>query len=431
MHTTLEQRQQRGYERFEENRRFEEKTDIAERLGYPIDVTIHYALRDGAVFALSDTVERPFHSQTLQAQLAGEYKFNGDQAFERIRLSHEHNEALMVDKLATGELAGNVLIKFSKVPDAVVENRTSIKGYRRDLLRSFVRIYYRTEAGVSCRLFTLDHNVSTGIHRVGTLIDIDTMQPSEVVLGNHALIDVPDDPEHFVNDLTERVITEYDAAVCEESGQRTHAGSLYADHLSAMRSIDEHPHLLAQHFDSIGSIIEETERERAREQIAAAIKLASEGYSITSSSDAAVAAEVARGNYGGECATATTTGMNQAGQVKNMENVWSHGECQVCFAKTSVGSCRVCRSCSAADDSGVDLLKLRERNLRRRAKIQQATQIAVERTDTKNTLTRSSKQKTDTLTARYGAHAMVSSEVVIGGAKQVVRDRRTKELLSR
>lgn len=73
-------RRHNDFERFEQNRRFEEMTDIAERLSYPIDVTIQYELRDDAVHCLSDTVDRPFHNQTLLAKHSGEGKFTGNQS---------------------------------------------------------------------------------------------------------------------------------------------------------------------------------------------------------------------------------------------------------------------------------------------------------------------------------------------------------------
>lgn len=419
----------RDYERFEDNRRFEEKTDIAERLGYPIDITIDYGVKNGAVYALSDTVERPFHNQTLQAKLAGETAFTGDQAFERTRLALEHEEALMVDQLAVGLLPGNVLIKFSKVPDAVAEGRTSIKGYRRDLLRSFVRMYFMTDRGVSCRIFTLDHNNATGIEGVGELIGIDTTRPSEEVLGEHTLINVSDDPGAFVAGLTERVIQQYDFAIHQDSGRQTYAGSAYTDQQDAMQIIELQPELITQHLEAISFIMDVSDKEKARERTAAAIKLASAGHQVTSLGDAAVSAEVASGNYGGECATASS-GMNQASQSQNMENRWSYGECQVCFAKTMVGSCMVCSSCANADDRGVDLLKLREKNLQRREKVQRMSKKTLEHTYSNKVYERPDSNKLQYVKKKYGVHAVMTKKVEIGGAKEVVLDYRTKEVLS-
>ncbi len=414
---TIETRRHQDYERFEANRRFEEMTDIAERLSYPIDTTIHYELRGDTVYAASDTVDRPFHNQTFQAMKAGEYQYTGDQAFQRERLRLEHEEALMIDQFATGNLEGNVLIKYSKVPDAVVEGGTSINGYRRDLLRSFVRMYYRTDSGVSCRLFTLDHNHRLGVEKVGALLDIDTTRPSEEVLADHTLLNVPADPEYFVERLVDRAIEVYDSAVEEEAGVRTHAGSHYLNKQDAMSAITNQSHLMSQHMDAIAAIMQrglgEDVLEQERKKTAAAIKLASEGYEITSNADTVVANEAATGEYGRDCAT--VNGMNQAAQ--SMENKWSFGECQVCFARTMVGSCAVCTRCAAADDRGIDLLKLRDHNLRRR---NAKRAIATDSIKQANVLPKK-PSKQELVKRQYGEYAEIRRITTIGGAyKQVV-----------
>jgi len=424
----IQERRQENFERFQKMRRFEEMTDIAERIGYPINITVPYRLKDGALYALTDTVERPFQNKTLQAMLAGKTNFIGDQAFEQTRLAHEHDEALLADRLARGELEGTILVKISKVPDAVVEGRTSIKGYRRDLLRSFVRIYHRTPDGVDCRLFTLDHNNREGMQRVGELLGIDTMKGSEEILADHALFDVSDDIEAFTEALANETIRVYDNAIPTES----YAGSIYTSKQDAMGAILSQGRLVDQHMRAISDIMAQSlgvdRLETERERTAAAIKLASEGVVVGSNADSSVTSEVSTGNYGGECATATTTGMSQASQT--MENVWSHGECQVCFAKTMVGSCMVCAGCAAADDRGVDLLKLRERNLKRRATRQKIAQAAIKAPRESVTYSQPVEDKADSIKQRYGKHAVLKREIIIGGAKQTVRDRRTDKVLA-
>jgi hypothetical protein len=418
----IREQNQHHHERFEANRRFEEMTDIAERLGYRIDTTIRYGVRSGAAYALTDTVDRPFHNQTFQAWQRGQQLFSGDQAFEVERLRLEHEEALMVDALGRGEMNGNVLIKLSKVPDAVVENTTSIKGYRRDLQRSFVRIYFTDADGINCRLFSLDHNHGHGMKQVGELIGIAADRPSEAVLADHALLHVPHDTEQFVEALVARTIETYDAAIYERSGSRTHAGSTFTDQVNAMQAVSVQPRLLTEHMDAISAIMNsgrldddrEARLESQRERMAAAVKLASQGYSIASSASADVASEVSSGNYGRECATAT--GMNQT-QTANMENVWQHGECQVCFARTSVGSCMVCANCAAADDRGEDLLKLRERNLRIK-QMQSAAVATFQRPGQKRTAS-----KTTDIGDRYGQYVQIRKVITIGGQDTLVVNR--------
>lgn len=386
MQNTIETIRNRGYERYEAARRFEEMTDIAERLGYPIDTTISYEMRDGAAYARSDTQDRPFHNQTLLALQRGQGNFTGDQAFEVERLRLEHEEALMVDAFGRGELDGSVLVKFSKVPDAVVNGETSIKGYRRDLLRSFARIYYKTEQGLDCRLFTLDHNSPAGMRAVGELLGIDTLDGSERVLADSSVI-ATSEPEMLVDELVERAKLVYDDARYRETGERSYAGSQFVDKQNAMNEITNQSFLVDSHMQAIADIVRlgrgEEYLEQERKNTAAAIKLASQGVRISSNSDGAVSAEVASGNYDRECATGsaanTDNGMNQA--AKKMENIWRSGQCQVCFAHTMVGSCFVCSGCAALDDMGADLLKIREKNLRALEKKRALARVGIANTN--------------------------------------------------
>lgn len=414
----VEYRQQREYERFEKNKRFEEMTDLSERLSYPIDSTISYRLRGDVLYAKTDTVERPFHVQTLNALTLGAKKYQGDQAFELTRLRLEHEEALLVDSFATGRLSGNILVKYSKVPDAIVENRTSINGYRRDLLRSFVRIYYRTEDGVDCRLFTLDQNSQLGNVRISDLLGIDTTRPSEEVLADYAIRTEQGDLESFVDMYTELLVHTYDQSMFEERGERTHAGSIHSDKQNALIAVAQQSELVDSHMRDIAQIVAlgrgEAEMEVVRKRTAAAIKLASEGHNITSSSDADVMAEVETGNYDRECATGV--GMNQASTA---ENIWKNGECVVCMQKKKIGSCGVCLSCEEADNRGEDLLKLREKNLKKQKEVQKkVARIAINENKEPRVSRYSSKKRN--IEMIYGPYATIKTTMGVGGAKRVV-----------
>lgn len=421
---------QAKYERFEENRRFEEMTDIAERLGYPINTTISYEMHGGAAYCTTDTKHRPFHDQTKLAKLEGKFKFVGDQAFEYERLSHEHDEALMVDSFGSAKLEGNVLIKFSKVPDAVARGETTINGYRRDLLRSFVRVYYLTEDGLDCRLFSLDGAHGEAIGAIGGMIGIDTSAQSEAVLADYSLLQAPGDPREFVEALTSAVIETYDQKVYESTRQKTYAGSSYTNEQNAMNAVTDHGHLVSEHMQALEDIAArvcdsadfEKQTESQRQRTAAAIKLASSGHLVASTSDTNVSTEVASNDYGRECAT--SMGMNQTAQ--NMENKWTQGQCRVCFRETRVGSCHVCASCAAADDRGVDLLELRERNLRR---IEQMKRRAVD-VPSRSAERYASRKPSSSLEEIYGKHARRRKRIVFGGTVEEIYDAQTNELLA-
>jgi len=336
--TAIAERRADDYER---NARFEEASDLAERLGFPIRTTIYYDLHSESLYARTDRQHRAFTEQTYQAKLEAPYLFTGDQAFEVTRRSAEHDEALQAELLARGELTGNVLIKVSKVPDAVVEGRTSIKGYRRDTLRTFIRVYRRTDYGVECTLFSIDHNDQTGLERVGKLIDMQlTGRSSEDILADWRVLDVPGDGEAFVGKLIDRVTTVYDDAIYEQTGERRHAGSRYVDQVNAQQTVEAHPHLLREHFAAIAAIqgmalnriAKDDLYEIEREKTAAAISLAARGHDVSSTSDTAVSAEVASGNYSGDCSSATQNGMQQGENelLKDWKKIVEH--CPKCGA---------------------------------------------------------------------------------------------------
>ena len=420
------------YERFEKNKRFEEMTDISERLGYHIDTTLHYVMRDGAAYCTTDTKHRAFHEQTTEAYETGRWKFTGANAFEVERLRLEHEEALQVDALGRGELAGNVLIKVSKVPDAVVDGSASIDGYRRDLLRSFVRIYYLKDGDVYCRLFTLDGNHSTGFAGVDAVLGTAaTGRGSEAVLSDTKLLFVgPEaDIDETIAFLAEETKHAYDKGVYVESGKRTYAGSEYTDMTDAMGVIREHIDLFNEHYQAIQEIaaqvlsLEQKEEryEGARRKAAAAIKLRGKGAQVDSVGDASVAQEAESGEYGRECAT---TGMDQAQSAQADKEIVM--TCPFCGLPTVGNPCAsriVCSKCQAEVNSG----RVVSRGIGRSAALARARKEK----DTVQSEIKSGnfKKYTDYEFARlFGSKAIVKEVTSIGGAKKIIIDKYSGEI---
>lgn len=304
---------------FEKNRRFEEMTDLAERIGFPIQTSIYYDLRGESLYARTDTKSRAFIEQTFEAREVAKYLFTGDQAFEQIRRAHEHQEAIDVERLAKGELDGNVMIKVSKVPDAVVAGQTSIKGYRRDTLRTFIRVYHQDDSSIRCKLFSIDQNNTLGLSQIGKLVGMQlTGRSSEDILADKVIIAV-DEPELFVDELVKRSIKTYDEAIYTQTNKSTIAGSMFKSETDAQSAVEAQPYLLEEHFAAISSIVglglnpaaQEDLLEAERQQTAAAISLAARGHHVGSTGDSSVTAEVQNGNYSRECATTTENAMQQ------------------------------------------------------------------------------------------------------------------------
>ncbi len=310
---TIRTEQQR---RFEQNERFEEMTDLAERIGFPIETDIYYELRGESLYAMSDTKSRAFIEQTYQSKQEAKYLFTGDQSFEVVRRSHEHAEAINAELLAKGELAGNVMIKVSKVPDAIVDGTTSIKGYKREAKRTFIRMYNREGSIIRCKLFSIDHNNHDGLQRIGRLIGMQlTDRSSEDILADSIIVDV-NDAEQFVNEMSETLLNTYDDVMYEQTGKHTRGGSHFSSELDAQSAVESQPHLLREHFAAISAIAglglnpaaHEDLLEIERQKTAAAISLSARGQFVGSTSDSSVAAEIAQGDYSRDCATAMQQG---------------------------------------------------------------------------------------------------------------------------
>lgn len=434
MQTLYEQNRQRDYERYEQYRRFEEATDIAERIGYAIDHTVHYEMRDGLAYGAFDTKDRPFRAQTEQARREGHEKFTGVNKFEAIRREHEHQEALMVDAFGRGELDGTVLVKISMVPDAVRNGTADIDGYRRDLLRSFVRVYYRSGQGVSCRLFSLDQSDRTAMAAVGDFLGIATDgRSSEEVLADHALVNVDSVSHDTIGELVSQAKVVYDSVLERQTGKQFYAGSRMNDKSDALSLVMDHGALLDEHMRGITDImsraldpdLKNTMLENRRKRTAAAMDLEEQGVTVDSSSDAAVTEQMAAKEYGGECAigsvSANAVGMSQG--VKR-EREWKKGTCRVCFAQGTVGECFVCLGCEAADNAGKDLNKIHQTALARRT---QSKAAAAKRSVT----TPRSNSKVDVIKARFGEYARARNEVTVGGTDRIVYDSRTGETIAK
>lgn len=414
-------------ERYEQNRRFEEMTDLAERIGFPIETTISYQLRGGSLYALSDTTSRTFLDQTHQAMQEGKYLFSGDQLFEATRRAHEYYEAIDAEQLARGLLGGNVMVKVSKVPDAVVDGTTSIKGYRRDLLRTFVRMYYEDDGFVRCKLFSVDHNNQEGLDRIGTLIGLQlTGRGSEDILADKQIFDV-ENPDAFVRELSERSIAVYDEAVYEETGVPTRAGSLYIDQSDAQTAVESQPHLLQSHFDAISTIVgmglnlqaQEDLLEIERKRTAAAISLAARGFVVTSSSDGSVSAEVSNGNYSRECAIATQNAMQQgeADLTKDWIKVVEHcpicGKSKVLASKNGeiiTGSCGCSLNVCTGEYTRIQPMTSKPSPIDQSVEKKPSTRQAVKRL--------------------YGETAILRTQSVIGGAVHTITDTSTGTVLN-
>lgn len=436
--TAVETNMQYGYEKFEANRRFQERTDIAERIGYPIRTLIPYELYGGGLYARTDTEYVRFSERTYRAMREAPYLFTGDQAFEVTRRQHEHEEALQVEAFARGELDGNVFVKVSKVPDAIVADETSIKGYKRDTLRTFVRVYSRDGDGdLECRLFSLDYNDQDGLRAVEGILRMDlTSRSSEDILADHMLFQTDGVPSEFSEKLIDDITHGYDDAIFARTGEVRHAGSLFDNSVDAQRAVDQQTYFMTKHYKAIDAIVGMALNPSAkndllgkeRERTAAAIALVLGGRRIESISELDISAEVATGKYDGDCALPTENAMQQ-GESELFDN-WKKrvDKCPMCDKKNVIaekigevikGNC----GCNLNVCTG-EYWKTQTISQQRKRKLSQAaiaaSQNHTRRRNTQNTIPRKLRNP----------HYKRISKYVLGDKVDQVIDTRTQQVVS-
>lgn len=444
---TVSQREQiqvHARERFEDNRRHELATDIAERIGYPISHTVEYKMIDGMAYATTDLKNRPFRNQTAQALREGRAKYSGVNEFEYIRLGLEHEEALMADKFGSCKLDGNILIKVSRVPDAVVDGTARVRGYRRDEMRSFVRIYYMADGLMKCHLFSLDGNSSEGMAAVGALIGID-MRPgrgSEEILADHRLETISLVDDQRIEEFAENIKERYDAAIWQASGERRHAGSRFLDQKDALSVVKSKPWLLDQHDQEVARIMarsldtssQDALIEQSLKRTAAAVTVVERGGAVGSLSDASVDAAVQSGNFDRDCPTGaqqaesilSSMGMNQA----KPREAFKSGTCRVCLKDSRVGECHVCQACENADNRGESLDAIHAAALRRKVTEQAMARHVIDRTSVSAAPKRekTSLSKSALIQQKYGKHARFTTQKTVGDALTIVTDAQGNEI---
>jgi len=442
---TIEQNRQLRYERHEAYQRFEEATDIAERIGYPIDHRVQYEMRGSLVYAEFDKQNRPFRELTDESRREGHKIFTGVNAFEAIRRECEHQEALMVDAFGRGELDGTVLVKISPVPDAVRNGTADIDGYRRDLLRSFVRIYYRTENGVSCRLFSLDKSDRAGMAAVGDLLGISTSErSSEDILGDHVLVDMGENiSDEAITGLVEQTKSVYDQVLELQTGEQYHAGSRMLNKNDALSLVLRHGTLLDEHMKGVTDIMSRaldptTKKallETQRKRTTAAMDIVEHGGVVGSSNDSAVTEQMSAKDYSGECATGTgleAVGMSQGEKAKKKEKM---------VEGKHFDECMNCPNCKSGKGVWVEMWHHKGKK-RTDYTCNNSACGATTLPDRRNEIqTESNKSviaseqnpsSTDKLYVKaYGEYARVRTEISVGGADRVVYDSRTGEVITK
>ena len=437
MQAVREQISQRGAERYEAYRLFEEKTDLGERLSLPIENHLELEVVNGQVFG-RDTTGRQrrmveWSRQAYEVALR-DPAFAGANAVERERRKHEYDEAVAVEQLGPGE----AMVVFSPIPDAALEGRTSIQGYRTDLARTFCRLYRHEDDYVHSVTLTLEQSNKQALRAAAAAIGMQlpaSMQSEEILAARYVRVL----SENDYQELPDMIRSHYDLSLYEQTGVTFFAGNRLAGQQDSMQFINGNHDIIEEHMAFLRAIearlapgkLRDEELEKLRRRTAAALDERLHGGHVRSIGDASVSERMETGEYGGECATgATMSTQEQMGLAlaKQGENIWM--TCPFCGLATYGDPCAsrlVCNMCAAEvrDGKVVSTGKGRSAALRNR---HDKPSMAEE-------LIRPPKQavrrKTDAIKQAYGENAVLHRELVIGGEHRYVIDKLTKAVIAK
>lgn len=350
------------YEAYDAALRNEEITDQSERLAAPMENRFEYMLgNDGHLYSEYGDMLLQVLGKGLQTAAAA-IQANPELAFEFHRRELEMEELLQVEALAAGLLGdATTLIKFSPTPDAVRSGQVVMNGYDQNRQKLMVRIWQRTESGVSSVSMSLDRShyaaMQAAVRAAGH--EIPEGLGSEDMLAKNFLSKRP------LDELVVTIREAYDASLGEVLGGTWHAGRKFDTVLNAREFIMKHPGFIEQHMKAISEIQKlgldtaqtQAALERARYDFAAALDDRLHGKAVNDMGEAGAGARAEGRTFDRDCpdfSGVTTT----AGQLDAMgmmrERKSELGQCRACLRDKRIYECKICMDCENAHNNGGD-----------------------------------------------------------------------------
>lgn len=412
--------------------RFEEATDIAERLGYPIDHVITQYIVGGEIF---DNKMVRIADYTAESLAVAPMLFTGDAAFEIERRESEHATVLGNEVLVSGRLNGNAKIKYSPAPRQVLESKSSIKGYRPDLRRDLMSIFYIENDKLQLRIISLDSVNDETRYAVGKYIGID-MSPDR---GDREVMDsevVAYIDKTAVDEIVEMVKLIHDDKLREQTGNITYAGSRFLNKGDALSIVRSNKDLLDQHMAAWSGIVgssrgrnqQDPRMEHWRVLTTSAIDLRLKGESIGSISDGGVADNAATGNFDPSCPTGMNSGSNMLDSIgmSQGKKEFISKTCPMCGdtnVVTRISGSVISGACGCARDicTGETISINRHKNTNEASRDHDHL-----RANKVGKVIKSNEiDEQVLLTEDHGEYAELRNILVVGGVKKVIVDRRT------
>jgi hypothetical protein len=405
--------------------RTDEITDASERVPLPMCNNFSYELQaDGHLYFQDQQIGNILDAGLEKAREIAAH----DPTFFREYL-HREIERDEYDEQRRLALGGN------DDPDILVVASPQVKEIGKRL--TMVRIYQRTEAGITATSISFDradHDALDAIaHLFGQKLQ-DDETPEETLSRR-----LTGYSSQFGGDIRQAIARAYDAVLEAKHGGAWSGGRQGADLLDAQSFILSQEDLLGEHLLVIESLkkrgASENDMELARYNFAAALGRRLRGEADAASMDAAGESDRQQGiEHDNSCPTGNMQSATQSLEQLGMQRrEWKHGSCRNCLdvynPQQIVGECDVCRHCENADNKG---------------QMQDVASRARSITETLKASSRSTKveasnapvakeAKRDSLAGikkRFGEFALIRSEISWGGTNQIVYDKRTNEVIT-
>lgn len=359
-----------AYHSWELQRRYDEITDVAERVRAPIAPKQEFMLTaEGLVSERGETLRPVIVKGLAEAQRMA--LTNPDWRVEVIRRTIDLQEYDELETLAMQGEGSGALVSYWLIPDEIRSGaNTGLPGYNRERLKMFTRIAVPTAKGVAIKYHSYDGSYLPGVQSMDEAIGFtfDPNRTSEQIAGERRRIPVPVD----IDALDEVLRQAYDGALARDFGGEWDGGRPPLAVKDIIAFICGQEKLLDEHMGEVVKVFAQTANphkrntlmEPHRYNLAAAIDDLLHGKEVTSAAEAGEAARDEGRNLDGDCPTGDDTAQSELEKLgfktakTERSRVWAAGECRTCLQDKAIDitGCNMCLDCENAHNVGGNAL---------------------------------------------------------------------------
>ncbi|HET6622665.1 MAG TPA: hypothetical protein VFG56_01895 [Candidatus Saccharimonadales bacterium] len=427
-----EAQRQADFEAFEAERRLtDELTEASEKLAMPMRNRFDYDLRpDGELYFEGQSLDEVFKTGVEVAEHLT--KEQPEFYVEMVRRHLEYDEYQWMKRLAAGrDDEPDLLVVVSPIPDAVVSGEVDLNAYDRERKKTLVRVFERTEQGLSATSLSLDLSDRDGLREIAeTLGDtISDDDSSEDILAKRLLGERRSFGDRSVARTLRRI---YDQVLEDKYGRSFLGGRPDDKSPEALSFIKRQTDLIEQHMAELDRLREigasDKAIRRARHNFAAALDRRLSGEADAASlADAGDVAEARGQSFEGDCPTGVTatSSANSLG-FGNKKQSFMSKSCPICGASnvlTTIEGETISGSCGCQKE----ICSGKVTRINRPSQAPSNTAGSWSPTVEKPRL----PGKNQLIKQQFGEYAVIKTQLTIGGANRLVVDKRTGQLIAK